>query len=83
MSPPYLTKFGDNRHCVCGDIMRFVCYVIPQNHMINVSCDLMSESPSWQVSIMPTLLVIGIAVEKIQCFTLSCDLTRPHDQRLK
>ena len=40
--------------------MVLVCHMILQGHVIKASCDFMSESSSWQVTTLPTLVTTGI-----------------------
>ena len=42
-----------------------VCHVITQDHMVKEACDFMSGSVSCYVTILPSLVAIGIAVVKI------------------
>ena len=73
-------KFGGNRHSHSGDIMVLACHMISQDHLIKASCDFISRSPSRQVIVLPSLVVISTVVEEIKWFLVfhvikgSCDL---------
>ena len=44
-----------------GDMTNLICYVTSQDHVIEGSCDFMSGSSSLHVTILPSLMVMGIA----------------------
>ena len=44
-----------------GDMTNLICYVTSQDHVIEGSCDFMSGSSSLHVTILPNLMVMGIA----------------------
>ena len=48
-----------------NDIKHFICHVILQNHVIEGSCNFMNGSSSMYVTILPSLLAIGIVVLEI------------------
>ena len=58
-------KFGDRRHCGSEDIMVLVCHVILQGHVIKASNDCMGRRSSRQVTILPSLVALGILVVDI------------------
>ena len=59
------TKFGCYRHSGIEDIMILVCLVISQDQVIKGSCDFKGKSPSRQVNILPSLVVIGARAAEI------------------
>ena len=61
----HLAKFGSHRHCVSGYSMTLVCHVFSQDHVIIWLCDF-AWAPSWKVTPLPSLLVIGVMVMKIK-----------------
>ena len=56
----YLAKFGDYRPCGSRDIVDLVFHVALQNHMINEPCNCIEGSSSFYISILPSLVVVGI-----------------------
>ena len=58
-----------------------VCHVFLQEHVIQRSCDFMGRSQSKQVTILPSLVVIGTLVVEM-FLVLSCDRGRKCDQRV-
>ena len=66
-------KSRGKRYCGNGDIMALVCQVISQKHMIKGLLDFMGGSPLWQVTTLPSLVVIGC------CNKLLYDLARARD----
>ena len=53
------TKSGVDRHFVSGDAIELICHVIKR------SCNFMGEKSSWEVTILPSLVAIGIVVVEI------------------
>lgn len=53
------SKFGCNKHFGEREMV-LVCRAISQDHVTKVSCYFISESPSWKVTILPSLITIGI-----------------------
>ena len=45
-----------------GHVVAVVVDMILQDHVIKGSCDFMGTSPSWYVTILPSLLALGIVV---------------------
>ena len=60
------TQFGDHKHCGSGDIMVLVSRVSLQEHMTKGLSN-MGRGPSRLVTILPSLVVIGILILEI-CF---------------
>ena len=58
-------KFGGHSHVGSEVIMNLVCHVILQDHEIKVSCDVMSGSPSWYITNLPSLVAIGTVIVEI------------------
>ena len=70
-------SFGGYRHCSSEDIMILVCHVILQNRVIKGSCEFMGKTPSRQVTILPSLLIIGtVVVEMFVTWSWRDDFTR-------
>ena len=61
--------------------MFIVFHMILQEHMIKALNDFLVKSPTRQVTILQSLMTIGTVVVNLQWF-LSCDLARPHNQRV-
>ena len=60
----HLAMFGGHWSSASGDIKYLICHVTSQNHVIERSSNFMSESSSWHVTTLPSLVPIGIvAVE--------------------
>ena len=51
--------------------MALVCHTILEDHMIQESCAFMGENPSWCVTRLPSLMVIGIVLVEIVCQMIS------------
>ena len=58
-------KFGGYSYSASRVIMVLVCHVILQCHIIKGSCDFIGGSPSWYVTTLSSLLVIGIEIVEI------------------
>ena len=58
----HLTKFGGQRYCSSRDITFLVCHVIKQVHVIEGSGNYNDRSFSRQVTILPSLVIIGTVV---------------------
>ena len=79
-------KFSDCSHSNSDDVLVLVCHVISQDHVIKGSCDFMERSSWSELTIPPSLLAIDALIVEIICHvidSLSRDLARPHDQRVK
>ena len=58
-------KFGGHQQCGSGDIMILVCHVISYGHVIKGLCDLIGRSPIGKITVLPSLVAIGIVVVEI------------------
>ena len=56
MLPP--DRSYDHKCCVNGEIMFLVCH--EHEHMFRDLCEFMGGSPSWKVTTLPCLMVIGL-----------------------
>ena len=63
----HLTTFGSHWSIANGNKYS-IWRVTLQNHVIEGSSNFMSESSSWYVTTLPSLVKIGIKVVQIQCF---------------
>ena len=61
----HLSKFGGPRPYGSGDITVLVCHMISKDHMIQGSCDFIGGIPSWNVTILLCLVVMGTGLVKI------------------
>ena len=61
----HLAKFGGGRYCSNRDIMFLVCHVVKEDHVIKGSGDYKKRSPSRQVNIVPSLVIINTVVVEI------------------
>ena len=59
----HLTWCGVNTTSVGGD-MYFICYVTQQDHSVEMSCVFVCESSSFHVTILKSLVTIGIVIVK-------------------
>ena len=50
--------------------MFLVCHVFLQDHMIRVSCNFICRSPSWFITLLSSLVAIGIVVVDMFFFFL-------------
>ena len=57
----------------------WICLVALQNHLIEGSCNFMSGSSSFYDTTLSILVIIGILLVQIKCFSESRDLTKPHN----
>ena len=62
-SPP--CHVGSCWSSACRDFKCLICYVISQNHVIEGSCNFMSENFSWYVTTLLSLVATDIAVVEI------------------
>ena len=76
-SPP--CHVGSYWSCASGDIRYLICHVTSKNHMVEGSCNFMSGNFSLYVTTLPSLVAIGIMIER-NVFSLSLNLARPLDQ---
>ena len=54
------------RSSVSRDITFLVCQVISQDHLINGLCDFVSGCLTWQVTTLPSLVVMDIVIVEIR-----------------
>ena len=57
--------FGGDWSSASADTKYLICKVISQNHVNEVSSNFMSGSSSWYVTILPSLMSIGIVLVEI------------------
>ena len=57
--------YDGNRLCHSEDVMVFICHVILQDLVIEVSCDFMKRSSSRKVTNLASLLTVDIKVGEI------------------
>ena len=62
------TMFGGYRSCGRGNIKFSISHVTSCDHVIRESSEIMGEFPSPWVTILASVVVIGLAEEEIYCF---------------
>ena len=65
MESHYIPMFGGHWANTSGDRKYLICHVTSQNQVIEGSSNFLSGSPSWYVTTLPSLVVIGIVVVEI------------------
>ena len=51
-------KFSDHRHYIRGEIMFLISFLISQEQVTQASCDSIDWRPFWEVTTLPSLMVI-------------------------
>ena len=75
-------KFGGQKPCRRGDILFLMFLLSSCNYMVTRSCDIMDNSVSLYVTILPSFVAIGLGEEKYFVFNLSRELMGPRGQGL-
>ena len=73
-------KFGGHRRCPREEILLFVSHVTSRDFVVRESCGIMDEFPSSLVTIMQSLVIIGLLKEEILRFQL---VTWPRDHMVR
>ena len=61
----HLAMFDDHWSSARGDIKYLAYHVTLQNHVIERSSNTVNGSSSWNITILPSLVAIGIVVVKM------------------